>query len=150
MYVNVTPFPWWCTTNFTWGLPCYERRYTLFTKRNATLICPFFLVPLALLWGGILEWGFCQLATRSIVEIHWPTSFPKRKATSESCVSFGEECIDAPVLSCKRLLDEFSMTALYCKTAVRLLWDLGVDTWLQEALTSKLSLSGNTYKTGCK
>ena len=53
--------------------------------------------------GRILEWGFWQIGTRSIVKMTFGPNFtdlhssPKERQLQKSCISFGEECIHTTV-----------------------------------------------------
>ncbi len=65
--------------------------YTLFPKRNATLISGFLWWP----WTKVIDLGSC---IRCIVNMKFGPNFselpssPKERQLQKSCVSFGEEC----------------------------------------------------------
>ena len=59
---------------------------TLFSKRNTSLICSFFLVPLGQMMYALRSSGI--------------QSSPKEMQLSKACISFGEECISKYIQCC--------------------------------------------------
>ncbi len=72
-----------------WSLTIFDL-VTPFSKRNATLICPFFLVPLGHWpWHRVFMSIAKMVYNSSFTGIH---SSPKERHLQKCCVSFGKEC----------------------------------------------------------